>query len=92
MIIAVSFGVFIISVIILYVLHARIAVEYPEITVSAGRVLLELTPSSELARRLSQGSVRHRLAPLYRFVWYVHLIAGLVFAFSIMIFAYTAVR
>lgn len=87
-----SLGLFVVSAIILYALHARIGREHPKLLEPAGRVLLEIAPSSVLARRLSQGRVRHRLAWLYRLVWYVHLFSGLVFALSIMISAYIALR
>ena len=86
--IPVSIGVFIVSLVVLHVLHARIGTEHPKLLAPAGRVLLEFAPTTVLARRLSQGKVRHRLAGLYRFVWYVHLASGLVFAFAIMISAY----
>jgi hypothetical protein len=87
-----SLIIFLGTAIALHLIHARIAPSHEKLRTPAGRVLLELAPSTELARRLSQGRIRHPLAVLYRFLWYVHLFAGLAFALSLTYSAYLALR
>ena len=83
---------FALSALALHILHARIGLHHPKLLVPEGRVLLEVAPTTRLARRLSQGRVRHPLALAYRITWYVHLMAGLVFAVGLMVSAYIALR
>ena len=87
-----TLAAFALSAIVLHVVHARIARSHPKIAEPAGRVLLEIAPTTILARRLSKGEVSHPLALLYRVVWYVHIISGLAFALSLTLSAFFALR
>ena len=85
-------AVFVVTAIVLHVLHARIGRSHEKLLKPAVRVILEVAPSTVLARRLAQGAVRHPLAVPYRIIWYVHLLSGLAFAISLMVSAYFALR
>lgn len=86
-----SGAIALVSAISLHVLHARIARDLPDRNVSTGRVLLEITPSTLLARAATRGALDHPLASLYRAVWFVHMGSGLVFALALMLSAFVAI-
>lgn len=92
MIVLASGVVFALGVVSLHLIHRRIARDRPDLAAPVGRVLFEITPSTRLSRELTRGRLAHPLAGLYRAVWYVYLASGLVFAVSLMVSSFSALR
>lgn len=78
-------GLFLASALSLHVLHHRIARALPDENMPTGRVLLEITPATLLARKLTRGVIDHPLAGFYRMLWYAHMASGLAFAIALLI-------